>query len=96
MEITNKNQNLYVLKASTIRHSDIQALPVIMAKTMKFINLSFYSFIRDFRSEGCLQVLDFISWAIFRNYEYKDSRFIELIKDKIVIKKGVFQKLSGP
>lgn len=48
------------------------------------------------QNEGCLQVLDFISWAIFRNYEYKDSIFIEMIKDKIVIKKEVFQKLSGP
>lgn len=42
-------------------------------------------------SESCLQVLDFVSWAIFRNYEYKDSRFMNIIKDKIVIKKEVFQ-----
>jgi len=50
------------------------------------------------QKEGCLQVLDFVSWAIFRNYEYKDSRFIQIIKDKIVIKKEVFEdkKLSGP
>jgi hypothetical protein len=48
------------------------------------------------RNEECLQVLDFISWAIFRNYEHKDSRFMEMIKDKVVIKKEVFQKLSGP
>lgn len=44
------------------------------------------------QSEACLQVLDFISWSIFRNYEYKDSRFFEKIKDKIVIKKEVFNK----
>lgn len=44
-----------------------------------------------------LQVLDFISWAIFRNYEYNDSRFMDIIKEKIVIKKEVFQQsLSGP
>ena len=48
------------------------------------------------QNEAVLQVLDFISWAVFRNYEYQDSRFIEIIKDKIVIKKEVFQKLSGP
>lgn len=48
------------------------------------------------QKEGCLQVLDFISWAIFRNYEYRDARFIDLVKDKIVIKKEVFEKLSGP
>lgn len=48
-------------------------------------------------NEACLQVLDFVSWAIFRSYEHKDSRFIDIIKDKIVIKKEVFQKeSSGP
>ncbi|HIG94288.1 MAG: hypothetical protein QT05_C0049G0016 [archaeon GW2011_AR13] len=50
----------------------------------------------DSQKEGCLQVLDFISWAIFRNYEFKDSNFMNTIKDKIVIKKEVFEKLSGP
>ena len=48
------------------------------------------------QKEGCLQVLDFISWSIFRNYEYKDSGFMDMIKDKIVIKKEMFEKLSGP
>jgi len=51
-------------------------------------------------NDGCLQVLDFISWAIFRNYEHKDSRFIDIIKNKIVIRKQVFEKeenrVSGP
>ena len=28
--------------------------------------------------------------------EYNDSRFIDIIKDKIVIKKELFEKLSGP
>ncbi len=27
------------------------------------------------QKEACLQVLDFISWAIFRNYEYNDTHF---------------------
>lgn len=48
------------------------------------------------QSEGCLQVLDFVSWSIYRNYEYKDPQFMEIIKDKIVIKKEVFESLSGP
>jgi len=42
MEIRNKNQNLYVLKASTIRHSDIQALPVNIRRDVNNINLSVY------------------------------------------------------
>ncbi len=48
------------------------------------------------QKDECLQVLDFISWAIFRNYEYNDPEFMNIIKDKIVIKKEVFEKLSGP
>ena len=48
------------------------------------------------QNEACLQVLDFISWSIFRNYEYKDNRFMNIIKDKIVVKKEIFEKLSGP
>ncbi len=44
------------------------------------------------QKEGCLQVLDFISWAIFRSYEQKDSRFIKIIKDKIVVKREIFKK----
>jgi len=49
------------------------------------------------QNEACLQVLDFVSWAVFRSYERKDARFINIIKDKIVIKKEIFQdKASGP
>lgn len=42
------------------------------------------------QNEACLQVLDFASWAIFRNYEFKDGRFFDIIKDRIAIKKEVF------
>ncbi|MFA6022735.1 MAG: DUF3800 domain-containing protein [Candidatus Pacearchaeota archaeon] len=48
------------------------------------------------QSEGCLQVLDFISWSIFRNYEYKDPRFMNIIKDKIVTKKEIFEVYPAP
>ena len=41
MEIRNKNQNLYVLKASTIGHSDIQDLPVGICKHRGYIKFSF-------------------------------------------------------
>lgn len=48
------------------------------------------------QNEQCLQVLDFVSWAIFRAYEYKDSSFFDIIKNKIVIKKEVFNKEKYP
>jgi len=43
-------------------------------------------------SEPCLQVLDFASWSIFRKYESEDSSFYDIIKDKISIKKEIFEK----
>lgn len=37
-----------------------------------------------------LQAVDFISWAIFRKYEYGDLAFYNLIKDKIIDEKLLF------
>ncbi len=34
--------------------------------------------------EKGLQVVDIVSWSIFRKYEYRDSSYYELIKHKIV------------
>ena len=38
------NQNQHILKASTIRHSDMQALPVVISKGKEFICFSLDSF----------------------------------------------------
>lgn len=38
MELNKNNQYLYVLKASTIRHTDIPVLPVINNKQGRYIN----------------------------------------------------------
>ena len=43
------------------------------------------------QSEQCLQVLDFISWAIFRKYESNDECFFDIIRDKITTKKEIFK-----
>jgi hypothetical protein len=45
---------------------------------------------KDSETDGGLQAVDFISWSIFRNYEWKDSRFYDLIKEKITIEKKLF------
>lgn len=34
--------------------------------------------------EKCLQVIGFISWAVFRNYEHADSSYFDIIKNLIV------------
>ncbi|MEE9176526.1 MAG: DUF3800 domain-containing protein [Thermodesulfobacteriota bacterium] len=37
-----------------------------------------------------ISATDFISWAIFRKYEFKDSRFFDVIKSKIVTFKSYY------
>jgi|TARA_Y100000310_G_scaffold89559_2_gene86654 hypothetical protein len=48
----------------------------------------------DSKSNGCLQVLDFISGAIFRKYEFGEQDFYGIIKEKIILEKDIF--VSGP
>lgn len=40
--------------------------------------------------EKCLQAVDFVSWAIFRKYEYDDNSYYNLIKNKIVEENPLF------
>ncbi len=42
------------------------------------------------REEKALQAVDFVSWAIFRKYERKDSSYCELIKGRIVEENPLF------
>jgi len=37
--------------------------------------------------DGGLQMVDFVSWAIFRKYEYGQDTFYNIIKEKIIIEK---------
>lgn len=69
-------------------------------ETNKFLNENFKSYIssqakKNFQvklevviktphEEKALQAVDFVSWAIFRKHEYKDSTYYDLIKEKIV------------
>lgn len=40
--------------------------------------------------EKALQAVDFVSWAIFRKYEYSDDSYYNLIKNKIVEENPLF------
>jgi hypothetical protein len=40
--------------------------------------------------EKALQVVDFVSWAIFRKYEKKDRGYYNIIKKKIVEESSLF------
>ncbi len=50
----------------------------------------------DSKKEAALQVLDFICWAIFRKYESQDEYFYNIIKNKIVTEKVMFEKPLDP
>jgi len=40
--------------------------------------------------EKALQAVDFVSWAIFRKYEYKDDSYYNIIKNKITEENPLF------
>jgi len=40
--------------------------------------------------EKALQTVDFVSWAIFRKYEYQDESYYNLIKGKIIEENALF------
>ncbi len=46
--------------------------------------------IRTPSEEKSLQVVDFVSWAIFRKYQYKDDSYYNLIKNKIAEENPLF------
>jgi len=40
--------------------------------------------------EKALQAVDFVSWSVFRKYEYGDDSYYNLIKSKIVEENALF------
>jgi len=40
--------------------------------------------------EKCLQVVDFISWSVFRHYEHRDDTYHKIIKGLIIEDKSLF------
>ncbi len=75
-------------------------------ETNKFLNLNFQNYlnqqinsrhginikveIKTPQEEKSLQAVDFISWAIFRKYEYGDESYYNLIKSRIIEENPLF------
>lgn len=75
-------------------------------ETNKFLNQNFQNYlnqqvknrhkarveilIRSPHEEKALQAVDFVSWAIFRKYEYLDESYYNLIKSKIIEENPLF------
>lgn len=75
-------------------------------ETNKFLNLNFKNYlenqvknnhkipltvkIKTPAEEKCLQAVDFVSWAIFRKYEYGDDSYYNTIKEIIIEENPLF------
>ena len=75
-------------------------------ETNKFLNQNFKSYlerqvknnhnlnievtIKPFHSNKCLQVVDFVSWSIFRHREHDDNFYRNIIKEKITEENNLF------
>lgn len=46
--------------------------------------------------EPCLQIIDYVNWAIFRAYTKKEIRFLETIKEKISLIVDIFDLKKYP
>ncbi len=75
-------------------------------ETNRFLNLNFKSYLEDnaqrnhklqltvdiktpYQEKG-LQAADFISWAIFRRFEYQDMTYYDSIKDKVAEESSLY------
>ena len=86
--------------------SDELILIASRKETNKFLNLNFASYLSNSirqkhklnikivlktpHEEKSLQAVDFVSWSIFRKYEYGDESYYNLIKSKIVEESPLF------
>lgn len=75
-------------------------------ETNKFLNENFKNYLKNQinknhsikieieikspNEEKCLQVVDFVAWAIYRKYEFGDETYSNLIKEKIIEESPLF------
>lgn len=75
-------------------------------ETNRFLNLNFKNYleqevknkhklnlevsIKNLQQEKALQIVDFVSWSIFRKYEHLDGSYLEIIRSKVVQESPLF------
>ena len=79
-----KNNEYTLLTASKWESNKSHNLAFLedIYKNMKFNTLQVQ--IKSPHEDNGLQIVDFVSWAIFRNLEYNDASYTDIFKDKIV------------
>lgn len=95
-----------IMKKNFIDSTEQIVLVAERRETNKFINLNFSNYlenqikqkhkldlsvsIKTPSEEKVLQLVDFISWSIFRKYERKDKSYYDIFKTKLVEESGLF------
>lgn len=75
-------------------------------ETSRFLNENFKNYLEDNvkrnhkiplnveiktpHQEKGLQAVDFVSWAIFRQFEYSDTTYYDIIKNKIIEESSLY------
>lgn len=59
-------------------------------QTLKNHKIQIHIEIKTPSQEKGLQAVDFVSWSIFRKFEFQDRTYYAMIKDKIVEENGLF------
>jgi len=95
-----------ILSRKLINTADKVTLVASRKETSKFLNQNFRDYlqmqvtanhhlpieikIKTPHEEKCLQAVDFVSWSIFRKYEYGDDTYYNYIKDVILEENPLF------
>ncbi len=82
--VTGENINLIVSKRETNKLLNKNFNLYIERNILNSHGVNLIIDIENTSSEKGLQVVDMVSWAIFRKYEYGDTSYYDLIKERIV------------
>lgn len=81
---------LIAAKKETNRFLNDNFCSYIKTKTSTNHKLDLSIEIKPAQQDKCLQLIDCISWSIFKDYEYNDESYINTIRPKIVEERSLF------
>jgi hypothetical protein len=96
-----------ILSKKLINTTDDTCLIASRRETNKFLNQNFCNYLENSskkshntnikieiktpHEEKCLQVVDLLSWSIFRKVEHSDDSYYEILKSKLVEENSLFK-----
>lgn len=85
-----ENINFYASKRETNKFLNLQFEEYLKNETKNNHWKNINVIIKPHNEEKSLQVVDFVSWAIFRKYEFVDTEFYDIIKQNILEEDMIF------